>query len=659
LGELLGGLLPADTQADLLSRAGGNPLYAEEFARALRERGLDGELPETIQGLIAARLDLLDAEQKALVQDAAVVGKHFWLGALGTVSGVDRAALEERLHTLERREFVRRERATSVAEDTEYVFRHVLVRDVAYRQIPRSDRAEKHLLAARWIEQLGRREDHAEMLAYHYLEALELTRALRGGDTSSFADAARAALADAGDRAFALNAYDVSARFYRAALDLVADDRVARGRLLLRLGRTLALHAEPDEVVLEQARDDLLSAGDTEGAVDAEANLCELSWEAGDRDRAFEHLDRARELADTLPASPTKARVLSLGSRLLMLASEAREAIRLGEEALAMAEQLGLVEVRAATLDNIGTARTDLGERERGRAEVAEAVELARAANAPWELVRAMNNLAVAHFQGPGVRVGEVVEMHRQVRDECARYGQGAQARFQDGVLVGVVFELGGWDEASSRVDRFLKDVEAGSPHYLASQCYPVRALIRIARGLLDAALGDVEQALILAERAKDPQIVDVTLVRAAYVLHEAGEKQRAAGLADGVLTAIEEGRWSAHARTAAHVASWTLTALGYGSRLADALEPWRMIPWVSAALAFARGDPVAAAEICAEIGAGTQEAYARLSAARLFVDRGRRAEADVQLERALAFYRSVGATRYVRQAESLLPASA
>ena len=146
-------------------------------------RGAVGPLPETVQGLIAARLDLLEPEQKSLLQDAAVIGKRFWAGALAALGRAPE--LEADLHALERKEFVRRERASAVDEDREYAFRHLLVRDVAYGQIPRADRAEKHLLAARWIEQLGRREDHAEMLAHHYLQALELTRRPEGAPRPS------------------------------------------------------------------------------------------------------------------------------------------------------------------------------------------------------------------------------------------------------------------------------------------------------------------------------------------------------------------------------------------------------------------------------------------------------------------------------------------
>ena len=92
-------VLPAEAQAAVLVRAGGNPLYAEEFARLFRERGTidDAALPESVQGIIAARLDLLTAESKALVQAAAVLGKVFWLGAVATVSGRERWSVEQEL----------------------------------------------------------------------------------------------------------------------------------------------------------------------------------------------------------------------------------------------------------------------------------------------------------------------------------------------------------------------------------------------------------------------------------------------------------------------------------------------------------------------------------------------------------------------------------
>jgi hypothetical protein len=122
------------------------------------ELGAGGDVlvPDSVQGIIAARLDLLRPEEKELLQSAAVIGKVFWTGAVESLGTSDAGPL---LRTLEDKDFVRRVRRASVAGENEYAFRHILTRDVAYAQIPRARRTEKHRLAAEWIESLGRPED--------------------------------------------------------------------------------------------------------------------------------------------------------------------------------------------------------------------------------------------------------------------------------------------------------------------------------------------------------------------------------------------------------------------------------------------------------------------------------------------------------------------
>jgi predicted ATPase len=109
IGSLLEwAVLSAETQASLLERAGGNPLYAEEFVRLLADRGELGEaveVPESVQALIAARLDTLTPERKALLQDASVVGKVFWAGALAEMGDRDPREVEQALHELSRKEW--------------------------------------------------------------------------------------------------------------------------------------------------------------------------------------------------------------------------------------------------------------------------------------------------------------------------------------------------------------------------------------------------------------------------------------------------------------------------------------------------------------------------------------------------------------------------
>ncbi len=231
-----------EEQGELLERLGGNPFYAEEFTRMLTERGGNLGLPESVQGLIAARLDALTRPEKELIQDAAVMGREFWVGALGG----ERRVVEELLHDLVRKEFLRAERRSSVAGETEYVFRHSLIREVAYEQIPRSQRADKHRAAAEWIQGLGRPEDHAEMLAHHYLRALEYAEAA-GQPTVELARRAAGTVREAGDRALALNAYPAAIQYYERAIAMAAadgGDARSRCELLLSLGDARARAGE-------------------------------------------------------------------------------------------------------------------------------------------------------------------------------------------------------------------------------------------------------------------------------------------------------------------------------------------------------------------------------------------------------------------------------
>jgi predicted ATPase len=161
-----------------------------------------------VQGIIAARLDLLSAEEKSLLQEAAVVGRAFWPGALD--------ASQELLRSLLRKEFVRRERRSSVAGEEEYSFAHALVRDVAYGQIPRADRAAKHRPPppGSRLCPADRAADRAEMVAHHLGAALELAAASSVAD-DALRSQAREAFRNAGERAASLNALPAAVRHLR------------------------------------------------------------------------------------------------------------------------------------------------------------------------------------------------------------------------------------------------------------------------------------------------------------------------------------------------------------------------------------------------------------------------------------------------------------
>ena len=650
-------VMPADGQQDLLLRAGGNPLYAEQYVRMLAERasGEDLPLPETVQGIIAARLDALSQEEKSLLQDAAVLGKVFWLGALARIGHVERRTAERYLHALERKDFVQRARRSSVADEAEYAFLHVVVRDVAYGQVPRGRRAEKHRLAAEWIASLGRTENQAEMLAHHYLTALELGRAAGQPPDAALAGRALASLGEAGDRALSLNAIKSADRFYDSALQLASPESTERTQLMFKLGRTRVLAGDDDITLLASAYDALLAQGDRQTAAEAAVSLAEVCWLRGEHNRSAAYIDRARALADELEISPVKAYVVSNVSRFLMLVGRDSEAIRHGMEALAMADELGLRELRAHALNNLGVSRAHSGD-PKGIDDIERSMAAATEASAPGELCRALFNFASVLWDNGELR--RALALLEEQIALSARIGHVWRWRFSLGAITKLQYQLGLWDQALTGADDFLTEVEGGSPHVVASVCYAVRAQIRLGRDDVRGALADAERGLELARATHSLPDAYRTVARCASVFAESGDTSRAASLADEVLAELRGGRGVGWANEILHVLAWTLSSIGRGTELRDVLSEARD-PWSQAAFAFASGAVERAVEICVAMGAAVEEARDRLWLGEMFVTQNRRADADSQLQRALAFYRSVRAARYVKQAEASLTASA
>jgi hypothetical protein len=658
IGSLTGRpVLEAGQQAALLVQAGGNPLYAEQYVQMLAEHGAGRELPlpDSIQGIVGARLDLLTPPEKRLLQDAAVIGKVFWPGAVAALGGgASRVELEEHLHGLERKQFVRRERRSLVADQTQYAFVHVLLRDVAYGQIPRAARADKHAHAAGWIESLGRPEDQAEMLAHHYLSALELARAANR-DVAGLVPRARPALERAGDHALALDAFASAARLYRAALALGPPDaREQRADVLFRLALALGGAGEDDDgAALEQARSALLAAGERARAAEAEARLGELWWLKGYQDRCFEHLGRAQALVRDEPASAGKAYVLSELARYRMLADEFDA--ETGREALELAEALGLDEVRAHVLITTGTGRVMSGDPQ-GIADVRRGLEIALAGNFLFAAIRGYSNLAHV-VQGVDGDLREGLRFALEADKVAQRFGTKPALRWTLGALIGFWFEMGDWDQCARAADDFLAESAAVGPHYFDTYVRSARAWMRLARGDVEAALADQAELLVTARQAKDPQTLYPALGVAAYVL-------AAAGRADEARRILAELFAAGPADLSTLLVSFTdclLAADIVGGR--DEAQRWLGTPlnspWFAAARALADQEFAQAAGSLDSMGAARSAALARLRAAQELIAKGRRAEADDQLRLSLGFFRSVGATRFTREGEGLLAASA
>ena len=642
LHALLGrSAVDAELQARLLEHADGNPLYAEEFTRMLGERPNATVLPESVQGIIAARLDTLPAEEKELLRDAAVIGRAFWLGALGH----ERWTLEARLHSLARKEFVSRQRRSSVAGEDEYAFRHGLVRDVAYEQIPRAERADKHRATAEWLESLGRADDHAEMLAHHYASAIEYARAA-GQDVEPLAQPGRIALRDAGDRAFALNAFPPAARYYELAVDLWPRDDPERPDLLLRLAR--ARHISGDERrerSLEDARAALLTAGREEQAAEIDALLAEVWWNRGDRERCDHHLERAGAGVAELRDSPAKTFVLSQIARYRMLAGEHEDAIQVGEQALAMSARLGLDELRAHALNNIGSSREGLGDT-RGLAEIQQGAELALALRSP-EAARALNNISVVYAsRGDFKRQGEFLSEAVRVGEEL---GAVAIAAFARTTLVSNMFWTGRWDDGLRLADAIVAETGRETSAGVVS-LRRNRAVVRLARDDVDGALEDIEWALVGSREMRDPQTLFPALGAATRIYLELGRDDEARELAAEL---IEQVRGTMDWRTLDF--AFVAESLGYRDQLEPLIARLPASSMRAANLALVSGDYGTAAKHLEEgsIHFAAADAY-RVSGRKLAVE-GRRSEAEAELTRAVAFYRSVGATRFIRECEALL----
>jgi tetratricopeptide (TPR) repeat protein len=341
-----------------------------------------------------------------------------------------------------------------------------------------------------------------------------------------------------------------------------------------------------------------------------------------------------------------------------MLADHNQRAVEVGREALRMAEELGLDELRTAALINIGSARGGMGD-PGGLSDLEHAVHLAAEANAIRELIRAHNNLgSICVMHG---ELGRARAEFMETRRLAVHYGHRGFVRFIDGGPgISMYYATGQWDTALEHADAFAAEVESGSPHYQASIAYVTRALIRFARGDDAGALADAQQSVEAVQPISDPQLVHTALALVAVVFLSLGEEVRARETLDVVLDGLGQVGELAFAATEFHYVAWVALRFGREADIARVLAREKFaLPWLRVAQVVVAGEFSEAADLLAAMESPTQEAFYRLRAAEQLVAEGRRAEADQELQAALAFYRSVGATRHVREGEALLAASA
>jgi tetratricopeptide (TPR) repeat protein len=248
-------------------------------------------------------------------------------------------------------------------------------------------------------------------------------------------------------------------------------------------------------------------------------------------------------------------------------------------------------------------------------------------------------------------------EMRSRARAINERFGIPGFERWSLGEDVESFYQRGRWDEAATISKQWLEDL-GPSGHYLEATVRVYRSQLSFARDDVGAAVQEGELSLQRARVVKDPQVLEPILAWWAFLTLKLGRHADAADSFDELLT--EWGGVHCGYANGAVAPAWVAHALGRGPEVEPTLKPRApMNLWANAALHIVRGEFTAAADIIDQIGSLPDAAYARLRAAHALVGAERRAEADEQLGRALTFYRSVGAARYVREAEALPAATA
>ena len=369
--SLLAGDLPPRVRELIVERAEGNPFFVEEVLGSLIDAGVlervnggwrAGELPpgfdipDSVQAVLAARIDLLGEAEKAALQAAAVIGRVFWTGPVyELVEG-----LEPDLHVLETRDLIRQRSGSSLEGEVEYVFKHALTREVAYGSLTKARRARLHAQFAEWIERFGEgRDEHAPLLAHHYAEAVrpedvDLAWADADEELERLRENASAWLRRAAELAIGRYEIDDGIALLHRALGLESGE-TGRAELWREIGRANALKYD-GEAFWTAMQNSLKTCRDRNTCADTYAELAfqtaarSAMWKQAPEGELVEGwIERALELAD----ADSAARVKALIARTFWDSPSGADAAR---EASAIAERVGNVELRSFAFEARSTA---------------------------------------------------------------------------------------------------------------------------------------------------------------------------------------------------------------------------------------------------------------------------------------------------------------
>ncbi len=524
----------AERPAELAERSGGNPLFAEAMVQRIAEDGgASAELPDTVQGLLAARLDSLEPAERQLVADAAVLGRSFSEAALEPLAGLTRPQLDATVAALLERGILVPGEAAEEGGARRLAFKHVLIRDVAYEMLPKAARARRHAEVAMFIlDGPGGGEGSSAVVAEHYARAASYAaeahlpaaeqEALRG-NALRYGEAAGDAAASLYSNHEALGHYGAAAAL--AGGDEAAAQRIAEktGDIALRLGRV-----EPAIDAWERCLEYQGRQGDPVHVAELHRKIGAAFAHKGERKRAIEHHQQGINLIKDRDPSLTLVRLYEDAAWLYVQVGDNMLAIYAAEKALRLAEALG--EARAASRAHgiFGRVFGRIGDAAKARENLERAVALARESDAS-ETVLALEALGhnLEHtegdHEGARARYGEALALAERIGDVPAQIELRA-------ALGQLAFERGEWEEARRAAEASAELAEREG--LVGKLCLPnvLRGRLRMHEGDVDAALGLFESAGELAEQAGWSEVAASALMGLASAQEQAGDGAAARG---------------------------------------------------------------------------------------------------------------------------------
>ena len=502
--QLLEGLvpgLPAIALRSMVQRAEGIPLYAVETVRMLLDREmlvadengyrLTADLSqlgvaETLQALIASRLDANRPDDRALLMDASVLGQSFTVEALAAVAGVEPSDLTDRLDRLVRRELLTVEADPRSPERGQYQFVQALVREVAYQNLAKADRRQRHLAAARYFEGLGS-DELAGVLATHYLAAYQSSRP--GAEADAIAAQARIALQAAAERASALHSHRQAVSHLEQALT-VTSDPAEKALLHLRASEAEdggdwqngVRHAEEAGALYR-------SVDDAHGALRAATWLGRHQTSDRREAEAIPTFEKAIAEAEPIRDSAEYAEALAELSRVYMLTERSADAVATADRAMELAGRHHLLRAVIEALINKGTAQVDLGRSVEAESALRGAIAVGDRNGLPLAALRARNNLQALLQDDPA----ENMALLREGNDLALRFGVGSFRNQFVMQLADLANRTGGDDEWFNALDA-IEESEQLPPFYQAGFA-GVRAFHAELGGDLTRAAAEVEKA--------------------------------------------------------------------------------------------------------------------------------------------------------------------